>query len=607
MEALGPNLAAIRERSPELAARLERSSPGPGVEAFAAASGAITLRVDGRLEASAIDPEAEARALAGAFLERAGREGVERLVLFGLGVHTLAALERFAGRVLVVEPSLELARALLERVDLSRALARVDLLVPDAPADVLAHPVFRGRERGLLLAHPAARRRAPALHDELAARFHPGGTPRTLSIAVVPPLYGGSLPVAGASARALRQLGHRVREVNLEPFLAAYQEVARATSDPRLRPASETLRAGLVRLVGELLLASFRLDPPDVVFALAQAPLDAETLAGLRAMGIARALWFCEDFRVMTYWRSIARSYDVIFHVQPDEFSAPLREAGGYGVHLPMAFDPALQRPLAPPEVEPRKHALSFVGAGYPNRVKFLPGLLDLGLAVYGTEWPEGPPLLQAMPEPNRRQSSESSNRIFNSTVVNLNLHSSPWCDGVNPAGDFLNPRTFELAGARAFQLVDERRELARHFRAGIELETFRDLGECRRKARHFLAHEDERAAIAANAHARALAGHTYRHRMEQAVDALRAGPVALAPRRASGRSVGAVLAQAHAHPALAEVLARLEPGDELDGAGIARAVARGSGPLSREERLLVFMRECLGEVRYFNEAGTGA
>jgi spore maturation protein CgeB len=240
---------------------------------------------------------------------------------------------------------------------------------------------------------------------------------------------------------------------------------------------------------------------------------------------------------------------------------------------------------------------VSFVGAAYHNRVQLLPALAPLGLRIWGTGWPALPALLECMPEPNAYQSSEASNRIFNASKINLNLHSSPWTDGVNPVGDYLNPRTFELAGAGAFQLVDERSALASAFEPGKELETFRDLEECRRKIRHFLAHPAQREEIAAAGRRRALAEHTYVHRMGEALRVLEAGPVPLVARGGGGHSVGAAIDAAAGQPELQAILRRIEPDRELDGEAIRRAVGAGSGPLSREELLLLFLREARGEV----------
>jgi spore maturation protein CgeB len=599
MTILERNLAALRRADPALAEAVAGSSPGPGLELRTARSGAIALAVGGRLECSLENPLAEARELAAHFLARAREVGASRLVVFGLGVHTLPLLAAFEGELLVIEPRLDVVRAVLEHVDASQALARVALLAGEDLATALRQPAFRGPSRGLLLAHAPARRRAPAFHDRLVARFDPGSSSGRLDIAVVPPLYGGSLPVARACARALRALGHRVRDLDLEPFWPAYQALMRSTGDLRLQRAGETLRQGLVRIVGELLLAGFELNPPDLVFALAQAPLDADTLARVGRLGIPRALWFCEDFRVMRYWPGLARAYDVIFHVQPGAFDAPLREAGGFGHPLPMAFDPELHRPVALTADERARYAseLSFVGAAYHNRVQFLPALVPLGLRIWGTGWPAIPAFADCMPEPNQHQSSEASNRIFNASKINLNLHSSPWADGVNPVGDYLNPRTFELAGAGAFQLVDQRSALAGAFEPGAELETFCDLDECRRKIRHFLTHPAEREAIAAAGRRRALAEHTYAHRMGEALRVLAAGPVPLAPRRAAAHSVGAVLDAAAAETGLQAILRRVDPDLELDGEAIRQAIGRGSGPLSRDELLLLWLREARGEI----------
>jgi spore maturation protein CgeB len=607
MNDLDRNLDALRGRQPELAERLARSAARADVEARRARTGAFTLAVEGRLEASAEDPEAEGAHLAAHFRARAEEVGAERLVVFGLGVHTLRGLADFPGHVLVVEPSLELCRAVLEHVDLSAALRKVELVVGGEPTPALAHPLFSAEARGLFLAHATARRRAPALHDALAQRFHPGGTRSPLDIAVIPPLYGGSLPVARSCARALRQLGHRVREIDLEPFLPAYQAIDRLTGDLRLGSASEELRGGLTRVIGEALRRNFQLDPPDLVFALAQAPLDPLALEGFAALGIARAFWFCEDFRVMPYWRGLARSYDVFFHVQPDDFAGPLRAAGGYGVPLPMAFDPSTHHPVSLTAEEQERYGsrVSFLGAGYHNRREFLPGLLDLGLRLWGTEWPACAPFVGASPEFNRRQSPQTSNLIFNASEINLNLHSSPWTDGVNPVGDYLNPRAFELAGARAFQLCDVRRDLPRALEPGSEVETFRDLAECRKKIEYYLARPDERDDIAERAHRRALAEHTYTQRMERAIDALRAGPVPLVARRRGASTAGDVAARAEAELAL--VLRRLEPDRVLDGEALAEAVARGEGELTRDEKLLLLVRESLGEIRILNAAGDPA
>jgi spore maturation protein CgeB len=598
MDVFARNLAALAQVDSALAAALAACTADPDVRVEHSGSGAVTLSCGGRLEASREDPEAEARELAASFAAAAARAGATRWVLFGLGVHTLRALELPPGPVLVVEPSLALCRALLGALDLSAVLGRIALLVGEDLAPVLRHPAFRGEPRGIFLAHPAARRRARALHDALAERFAPGSAGARLDVMVVPPLVGGSLPVAHGAARALRELGHRVREVDWTPFCAAYAELERVCAPLQLQAGLPGLRAALSRVLGELVLARCAVDPPDLIFALAQAPLDGPTLAGLGRRGIARAFWFCEDAHVLPYWRELCTAYDAFFHVQPALLAEPLRAAGVYAAELPLGFDPELHRPLELGAEQRQRYAcaLSFVAAGYHNRQQFVPGLADLGLRLYGTSWPAVSPFLELSPEFGAWQSSEDSNLIFNASKINLNLHSSPWTDGVNPAGDYLNPRTFELAGARAFQLVDARSELPRFFEPERELVTFRDLAECRRKIAYYLAHEDERREIAERAQRRALAEHRYRDRMQSALERICAGPVPLAPRRRAA-SAGAVAADPDCERALRAVLERLDPERLLDADALGEAVQLGESELSEAEQLLLFMRESMREL----------
>jgi len=580
------------------------------VRARRCANDSFTVEIDGRLEASLQDPDADGERLARHFSELAQAASASRLVILGIGVHSLRHLAFFEGEILVIEPDLEVARTVLEHIDLSQFLARHALVVDPRLERSFGHPLFTAASAGLFLSHATTRRRHPEFHDELAARFHPGGDLAPLDIAVIPPLYGGSLPVAHAVTRALRALGHHVRDIDLSAFWPAYQELFRVGSDLRLAKRAEELRSALVRVIGETLLTEFWAEPPDVVFALAQAPLDLTALENLRERGILRAFWFCEDAHVMPYWKQVAPYYDVFFHLQPDVLTEPLRDLGVYAQPLPMAFDPAMHRPIELTSAERQRYAcdLSFVGAAYHNRVEFLPGLFDLGLRLYGTGWPPVAPYLGASPELNQRQSSEACNLIFNASRINLNLHSSPWTEGVNPSGDYLNPRCFEIAGAGGFQLVDERRELARFFDTGAEVETFRDLNECRKKIVYFRDHPDERREIAERSRKRALECHTYEHRLKLAVDALRSGPTPALSRKRSTPTVGRALASLRdSEPAVARILERLPLESKLDQEALYRAVASGTGDLSYEEKLLLFMREAMTEIQILNAAGDPA
>ena len=85
--------------------------------------------------------------------------------------------------------------------------------------------------------------------------------------------------------------------------------------------------------------------------------------------------------------------------------------------------------------------------------------------------------------------------KIFNATAVNLNLHSSVR-DVLVGQGDFVNPRTFELACCQAFHLVDRRSLLGEMF-SEDEVAVFETIDELREKIGYYLARPRERQQMA--------------------------------------------------------------------------------------------------------------
>lgn len=78
-----------------------------------------------------------------------------------------------------------------------------------------------------------------------------------------------------------------------------------------------------------------------------------------------------------------------------------------------------------------------------------------------------------------------------------------------------VNARCFEAAGVGAFQMVDWRPGLGHLFEDGEELITFAGMADLKNKIDYWLPREIERRAIADAGQRRALAEHTYRHRLE--------------------------------------------------------------------------------------------
>lgn len=328
-----------------------------------------------------------------------------------------------------------------------------------------------------------------------------------MRILVVGAIQGGSVPMCRAIHRAFVDIGRQADLLDFSEFQKEFYET-RADSE---RSCQFLLKIKIILLEK---VTSFQ---PDVIFGIAQSPLhDIDMLNEFKKAGIALCFWFMEDYRLFGYWKNIAPYFDHFFAIQKDLFWKELKDAGCMNYHyLPMAFDTHADVP----EINKSEGIrVSFVGAPYPNRVHFFSEFLDDGFQIYGEDWNKHPipPVITG----DRRITENEAYHIYRRSHVNINLHSSPF-PGEFGGGDFVNPRTFELAGLGAFQLTDMRKLLTLHFDPGDEVIALTSWADMKRAAKYFLEHDQERKAIAEKARARVLKEHTYRHRAEEIIELL--------------------------------------------------------------------------------------
>ena len=585
---LALNLDACGRSAPRLAAEIAAAATPTTHVLSQAPGGEPLLAVGGIALQHPRDPRGDGVRWARAAVEKLETSGAARAIVVGLGLgyHVEALAERFAGEIVVVEPDPAVWRCALAARDLRPLLTRIVACRGDESDSA----VSGGKTR--VLQHAPSALRADGAHralfEQLVGRSTANGL--RLRVLVVSPIMGGSLPIARYATRALAALGHEVRLLDLSGFQDGLTGMS--VFGARRRRQAE-LESGLCNVLGMGVAAAAESFAPDLVLALAQAPLDAQALAAIGRTGAIRALWFVEDFRRFTYWREVASQYDHVLTIQTDECFAALRGATDARLtYLPCAFDPEEHRPidLTDEERETLCSDVSFVGAGYRNRRVAFRRFLDLDFRIWGSEWGGAQDLERVVQRGSARISTEESVRIFNATRVNLNLHSSTYHDGVDPLGDFVNPRTFELAGCGAFQIVDRRQLLADAFVPGSEIAVAESVAEMRDLTRHYLAHGDERLAMAQRAHARALAQHTYQHRMQALIAAVvaqdqdrllaRSRPPTFG--EAAARESGPLRALLESHPADAPFT--------LDA--VVRGIGEGKGDVSDEEAIFLFLHQ---------------
>lgn len=313
------------------------------------------------------------------------------------------------------------------------------------------------------------------------------------------------------------------------------------------------------------------------------------------------AFWFVEDFRTLPYWKDVASSYDHFFTFQQGEFFDQLEAHGAKSVYyLPQACFPDIHRihDLTPEEKKSYEADLSFMGAAYYNRRKTFPQLLDHDIKIWGTGWELESSLGQRVQNENKRVSSDETVKIYNAAKIHLNLHSSTFHESINPEGDFVNPRTFEIPACCGFQLVDQRSELKDLFRVGEEIITFNSVADLRKKIAYYLEHDEERKTIALNGRTRVLSEHTMEHRMTELLIYIFGDQVEALKQRLADRKepLDVLIEQAGANTELVKFLEPFRGAPEFSLKTVIAHIAKGEGALTKPETLLLMVNQLVHE-----------
>lgn len=336
-----------------------------------------------------------------------------------------------------------------------------------------------------------------------------------LKAMVVLPLYGGSLPIGQYCASALESLGCQVRILESQKLYCAYTGLKELDlSVTRIN----ALTRSFLQLLSQAAVSMAEEQKPDFILAMAQAPLDRISLMKLKKMGVPTVMWFVEDYQVFDYWTAYAPLYDAFAVIQKEPFLTELKKIGqAHAFYLPLAALPDFHKPasLTPGEKKLYGSALSFLGAGYPNRRLAFRRLAERDFKIWGSDWDGESALKDNIQLGGRRIEKEESVKIYSAADININLHSSVHKDSLVSHGDFVNPRTFELAAIGAFQLTDKRSLMDGLF-APDEIAAFDSIEEFYEKIDYFLNHPEERKKYAEKARKRVLAEHTYERRMKE-------------------------------------------------------------------------------------------
>lgn len=416
-------------------------------------------------------------------------------------------------------------------------------------------------------------------------------------VAVVGPMYGGSLPIAKYTTHALLQHKQRAFGYDMSPFYKGFNKAGMLFQNQKRKNKVES---SYLDMLSNLVIEGINERPVDIMICLAQAPMTPKALKEIRDRGIITAIWFVEDCYRFETWKHLAPYFDYWFVIQKEAVEKIKAAGAPKVIYLPLACDPNIHKPvfLTPEERVKYGSDISFVGAGYNNRTNVFASLVNRNFKIWGTEWPACMPFTKLVQDSGRRLDPEEYVKIFNASTINLNLHSSSERDGVEPNGDFVNPRTFELAACGAFQLVDERNLMPELFEIGKEIAVFHDRKEMIDKIDYYLANPDQRLQLIQASRKRVLQDHTYANRVEQMLEHIYVDKFEqLKSKQEVGRWKKTLKASEN-FPELGQSLTKIyESNEEPEFKYLADKVIAKKGILSEHDQKILFLHHLYTQV----------
>ena len=210
--------------------------------------------------------------------------------------------------------------------------------------------------------------------------------------------------------------------------------------------------------------------------------------------------------------------YDCLF--TPKSYNIErLKLAGAKRVEfLPYAYDPWCHFPMKLTAEEEAEFTsdVAFIGSWGSERAKILEklvgGSFPYRLSIWGNQWerlsPESPLRQYVKFKPATGQTQA---KVFAGTRIGLAFLLPP---------DIHTARSFEMPAYGAFMLAERTPEHTTFFAENREIACFGDVEELREKINYYLAHDEERIAIAkAGFEKVTTGGHSYLDRMQRVLN----------------------------------------------------------------------------------------
>lgn len=306
-------------------------------------------------------------------------------------------------------------------------------------------------------------------------------------------------------AEALRGLGEHVLEYNLDRRLTFYDAalIEAGTSDAEGRPAVRKAmsREEALDLAANGILSACYQIWPDVVMMTSAFFTPSWVLEIMRARRHKIVMLFTEAPYQTGQQLEMAKYADISLLNDPTGIGL-YRDLGGQAEYMPHAYRPSVHYPALPGSAA--KWDFSFIGTGFPSRVRFFEAMnltgLDVHLAGPWLDLPEDSPLRDwTATDPDNCVDNRQTAEIYRQTRASLNFYRRESEDEHEGEGWAVGPREIELAACGTYFLRDPRPESDELFPM---MPSYSSPEEASDLLRWALAHPGDRADAAAKARA---------------------------------------------------------------------------------------------------------
>jgi spore maturation protein CgeB len=298
----------------------------------------------------------------------------------------------------------------------------------------------------------------------------------------------------------------------IHPFTIRNAILNKIVPDPRKLKAKSRL------LFNKYVRNRFDIFSPDIVFIYNGDILDSDTISYFRKTAKV-AIWLLDGLYRHPRVEDLAPYTDAFFCFEKDD-ALVLKSKGIHSYFLPQACDTAIYYPLS----IPKDIDILFVGTlyGYPKRIELLKRIVhqykDYNIQIYGIYKPVYKnPIKWLFREhrkifKNKNISPQEVNKLYSRAKICINIHHEQSKNGANP-------KVFEIAGSKSFQIADWNPFIESIFPAG-EIPLYHSDNELLCMIENFLG-KNSSSALAEKSYKNVLENHTFINRIREVIDIL--------------------------------------------------------------------------------------